>query len=54
MSIHDYSKIKATPLQDIPSLPAQLAAEYLITLPDSIGEAVAKCCYQQITRSAAC
>jgi len=54
MSKPDYTKIKATPLQDIPSLPAHIAAEYLATLPDAFGEAVAKCCCQTIAGSASC
>lgn len=54
MSKTDYSKIKTTRLQDIPSLPVHAAIAYLETLPEGIGEAIAKCCCQQIARSAAC
>jgi len=51
MSTQDYSRIKTTPLLEMPHLPAHLVAEWLSSQSDYIGEAVAKACYQQIAGS---
>lgn len=50
MSEYEYNTIRDKKLTDIPHLPVHLAIEWLNTQPEFIGEAVAKCCYQQIAR----
>ncbi|MGI2002009.1 hypothetical protein [Shewanella frigidimarina] len=48
MSEHEYNIIRSKKLTDIPNLPAHLVIKWLSTQPEFIGEAIAKCCYQQI------
>lgn len=41
---------KGIRLIDIPNLPAEQALAMLARMPESIGEAIAKLCYNQITQ----
>ncbi|WP_342652543.1 hypothetical protein NM449_17715 (plasmid) [Vibrio metschnikovii] len=51
MSEFDYKQISSATLQDIPHLPAELVIAWLANQRDYMGEAVAKQCYQLISRS---
>lgn len=51
MSQDEYNKIRSSSLQEIPSLPEHLVIEWLSGQHQSIGEAVAKACYQLLTNN---
>lgn len=51
MSKNDYNKIRNATLQELPLLPAHLVIEWLENQHQAIGEAVAKSCYQLISRN---
>ena len=50
MSDEDYTFIRSQKLADVIYLPAHLVVEWLNEQHQSIGEAVAKACYQELAR----
>ena len=50
MSKSDYNKIKNSKPHELLSMPAHLIIEFLKGQNDSVGEEVAKACYQELAR----
>lgn len=50
MSTLNITMLNSLPLSEIMNQPAELVVEWLKGKPDAIGEAIAKMCYQAITR----
>ena len=51
MSKEDYTFIRSQKLADVIHLPAHLVIEWLEGQQQSMGEAIAKACYQELARS---
>lgn len=51
MSTNDYTTIRSQKIADLPNLPAHLVIEWLSHQSDFMGEAVAKACYQLLSRN---
>lgn len=53
MSTNDYTTIRSQKIADLPNMPAHLVIEWLSHQSDFMGEAVAKACYQLISKNGA-